>query len=51
MGFGEPGLQWGGAFQTAVWRAVILAFQPGVEALVEIGDAGQMVGLQWGQER
>ena len=39
MALGEPGLQRGGALQAAVRRAVILAFQPTVEALVEIGDA------------
>ena len=50
MALGEPGLQRGGALQAAVRRAVILAFQPGVEALVEIGDAGQLVGVQRGQE-
>ena len=50
MALGEPGLQRGGALQATVRRAVILAFQPGVEALVEIGDAGQLVGVQRGQE-
>ena len=37
-------------FRPRVRRAVILAFQPGMEALVEIGDAGQLVGFQRGQE-
>ena len=50
MALGEPDLQRGGALQAAMRRAVILAFQPGVEALVEIGDGGQLVGLQRGQE-
>ena len=50
MALGEQGLQRGGALQAAVRRAVILAFQPGVEALVEIGDAGQLVGVQRGQK-
>ena len=50
MALGEPGIQRGGALQAAVGRAVIFAFQPGVEALVEIGDAGQLVDLQRGQE-
>ena len=50
MALGDPGVQRGGALQTAVRRAVILAFQPGVEALVEVGDAGQLVGLQRRQE-
>ena len=50
MALGDPGVQRGGALQTAVRRAVILAFQPSVEALVEVGDAGQLVGLQRGQE-
>ena len=50
MALGEPDLQRGGALQTAVRRAVIFAFQPSMEALVEIGDASQLVGLQRGQD-
>ena len=49
MALGEPGLQRGGALQAAVRRAVILAFQP-CGTLVDVGDAGQLVGLQRGQE-
>ena len=49
MALGEPGLQRGGALQAAVRRAVILASSH-VETLVEVGDAGQLVGLQRGQE-
>ena len=50
MALGEPGLERSGSLQTAVRRAVILALQPSVEALVEVGDAGQLVSLQRGQE-
>ena len=49
MALGEPGLQRGDALQAAVRRAVILASSH-VEMLVEVGDAGQLVGLQRGQE-
>ena len=47
---GQPGIKRGDAVQAPVWRAVILALQPGVKARIEIIDAGQLIHVQRGQE-